>query len=174
MPERRAFTATASAIAAVLQSDCWVGVPGKKPQQRFIAIWDTGATHSAITQKVVDQCELKPTGRVLMNHAGNEERAEETDQYVVNLALPNKVIVEAVEVSRGGFVGGDVLIGMDIITLGDFAITNTKERTKFTFQVPSQTEIDFVNGTVPPRPNRESRRAQQRRTTRRRIRPKRN
>ena len=36
-----------------------------KPQPPFVpfeAIWDTGATQSAITQKVVDACGLIPTG----------------------------------------------------------------------------------------------------------------
>lgn len=29
---------------------------------QYVAIWDTGATHSAITKKVVDELDLKPTG----------------------------------------------------------------------------------------------------------------
>ena len=37
-----------------------------------------------------------------------------------------------------------MLIGMDIINLGDFAITNKNGNTKFTFEIPSSRDIDFV------------------------------
>ena len=42
------------------------------------------------------------------------------------------------------FSGGDVLIGMDIISQGDFAVTNHGGITKFSFRMPSVTHIDFV------------------------------
>jgi len=37
-----------------------------------------------------------------------------------------------------------LLIGMDIINLGDFAITNAIGKTTFSFRIPSVQEIDFV------------------------------
>ena len=46
---------------------------------------------------------------------------------------------------QGAFVEFDVLIGMDIITQGDFAVTNRCGRTKFSFRFPSQADIDFVS-----------------------------
>lgn len=45
---------------------------------------------------------------------------------------------------RNSLEGTDVLIGMDIITAGDLAITNHNGRTTFSFRVPSCEEIDFV------------------------------
>lgn len=38
----------------------------------------------------------------------------------------------------------DLLIGMDIIGLGDFAVTNLGGNTVFTFRVPSVEKIDFA------------------------------
>ena len=38
----------------------------------------------------------------------------------------------------------DVLIGMDIINLGDFAVSNVEGSTCFTFRMPSLEEFDFV------------------------------
>ena len=32
----------------------------------------------------------------------------------------------------------DVIIGMDVITLGDFALTNTKDKSVFTFRYPTR------------------------------------
>ena len=37
-----------------------------------------------------------------------------------------------------------MLIGMDIISKGDFAITHPGGHTKFSFRVPSQADIDFA------------------------------
>lgn len=38
----------------------------------------------------------------------------------------------------------DMLIGMDIISQGDFALTNRDGRTVFSFQIPSTHLYDFV------------------------------
>ena len=40
--------------------------------------------------------------------------------------------------------GADILIGMDIIGVGDFAVTNRDGKTKFSFRLPSRADIDFV------------------------------
>jgi hypothetical protein len=40
--------------------------------------------------------------------------------------------------------GCDMLIGMDVINLGDFAVTNYNGRTMFSFRMPSADRIDFV------------------------------
>lgn len=51
--------------------------------------------------------------------------------------------IEATEVSA--LSGGcDALIGMDVITLGDFSITNHKGITCMSFRCPSSHEIDYV------------------------------
>jgi len=49
---------------------------------------------------------------------------------------------------------------MDIITQGDFAVTNHNGVTKFSFRTPSMEHIDFVPGTNAPPPNRAERRRQ--------------
>ena len=146
MPGVYAFTATAPGRSSVLKSPCDIEPASSTPGAfcSFNAIWDTGATHSSILQEVVDRCGLKPIGKVKMAHAGIDDEPDETDLYLVNIRLPNQVTVADVPVSRGGFSGGDVLIGMDIIGTGDFAITHANGQTKFTFQIPPQADIDFV------------------------------
>ena len=49
-----------------------------------------------------------------------------------------------VEVTEGDIKGVDVLIGMDIITQGDFIITNQSNKTVMSFRIPSLTTIDYV------------------------------
>ena len=53
------------------------------------------------------------------------------------------------QVTEGDITGTDVLIGMDIISQGDFAITASQGETKFTFQIPSTHDIDFVKERSP-------------------------
>ncbi len=64
--------------------------------------------------------------------------------YYVNLGLPNRVEFAQVRVTQGVLPGCDVLIGMDIINMGDFAVTNRDGATVFSFQMPSMNLIDFV------------------------------
>ena len=53
---------------------------------------------------------------------------------------------QMVPVSKMVLLGGiDVLIGMDILGLGDFAVTHHDGKTVFSFCVPSRRHIDFVS-----------------------------
>ena len=42
-------------------------------------------------------------------------------------------------------LGSDVLIGMDVISMGDFAITANPKGLTFSFQIPHGKEIDFMS-----------------------------
>jgi len=66
------------------------------------------------------------------------------ETYLVSLWLPNQVTVTEVRVTKGILSDADVLIGMDIINRGDFAVSNFDGVTKFSFRVPSRAHIDFV------------------------------
>lgn len=112
------------------------------PGINYAGIWDTGATNTVITEKVVNELNLKPTGMTQVHTAsGTENRPT----YLVNIRLPNGVGFETVRVSQLLLVGDcDLLIGMDIIALGDFAVTNVKGKTVFSYRWPSIKTIDFV------------------------------
>jgi len=111
------------------------------PTREYIGIWDTGATNSVITQKVVDEVGLIPTGTAMVNTASEDDVL--TNTYFINILLLNDVGFIGVRVSLGKIVKADVLIGMDIISSGDFAITNKGHKTIFSFQVPSKEKIEF-------------------------------
>lgn len=111
--------------------------------KKYTAIWDTGATHSVITKKVVMECKLWPSGMTRVSHAGGESTS---NTYFVNIYLPNRVEVCGVRVTEGVLIGSvDVLVGMDIISKGDFAVTNKDKITAFSFRIPSMQRIDFAN-----------------------------
>ena len=109
---------------------------------KFNAIWDTGATKSVITQAVVDACGLAPTGMANVKTAAGPSQAE---TYLVNFGLPNRVGIPVIRVTKMQLTGGaDILIGMDIISRGDFSVTNFNGATKFSFRMPSIKHIDYV------------------------------
>ena len=65
--------------------------------------------------------------------------------FLVDIGLPNGVTVRDVTVAECRLSDDvDVLIGMDIITMGDFIITNIARRTRFSFQMPSRVDMDRV------------------------------
>jgi len=107
------------------------------------ALWDTGATHSVITQETVNNLGLVPTGKINLNHAGGSGLS---NSYLVNFFLPNKVGFAGIPVSECQSVNGNfgAIIGMDIICAGDFSITNVDSKTCMTFRVPSVELIDYV------------------------------
>ena len=107
----------------------------------FKGIWDTGASGSVISQNVVSKLnlELIDTQKV---HTANGERL--SNVYLVNIYPPNRVAFAGVRVTDGDLFETDILIGMDIITSGDFAVTNMGGKTCMSFQIPSVRKIDFV------------------------------
>jgi hypothetical protein len=58
--------------------------------------------------------------------------------------LPNKAGFSCVTVSQAILKGGDLLIGMDVIGAGDFAVSNFNGKTTLTFRSPSVGTLDFV------------------------------
>lgn len=116
--------------------------PNPPPQKReYAAVWDTGATGSVITQRVADELGLAPTGICRVHGIEGES---ETETYLVNIMLPNGVMFHGLKVTRAKLTGFDILIGMDVIAAGDFAVTNFDAKTVMTFRVPSKVKIDFA------------------------------
>jgi hypothetical protein len=110
-------------------------------RQKFDAIWDTGATATVITQKIIDAFGLKPVGMTMVSGIHGDKPSE---IFMVNVELPNAVGFHHVQVTKGEIRGADMLIGMDIISTGDFAVTNKNGQTIFSFRCPSLEHIDFV------------------------------
>ena len=151
MTNYQAFTAKADGRMNQLVTQCGVSEPydpkissgSHPPVSNYEAIWDTGATGTVITQKVVDELGLVPTGKTTSRHAGG---SDEVNTYLVNIYLPNGIAVQGVRVITAVLTGKcEMLIGMDIISLGDLSVTNFNGKTCFTFRIPSIKEVDFVD-----------------------------
>lgn len=106
----------------------------------YNGIWDTGATGTVISKKVVNDLKLKPVGMVEVHTANGTANQ---NQYLVNVILVNEVVIQGVKVTEATLRNTDVLIGMDIITLGDLSITNFAGNTIMSYRIPSCHEVDF-------------------------------
>lgn len=108
----------------------------------YNALWDTGATNSNISRRIIEQLKLTSVGMIRMEHAGG---SHDSNRYIVNLKLPNEVGVSGVFVNECSLPANlDMLIGMDIITMGDFSLSHLGSKTLFSFRIPSIESIDFV------------------------------
>lgn len=108
-----------------------------------VAQWDTGAMGTCISKTVVERLSLAPISRVNVYTPSGERTL---DAYVIDVRLPNNLLIKNVRAVGGEIAGQgiDILIGMDIIGLGDFAVTNYNRQTVFSFRFPSSGCIDFV------------------------------
>lgn len=145
----RCLTVSYQGISSVLRTKAAVATaydtatpPTNLVSKKYNAIWDTGATNTVITRKVVQDGGLATTGVAMARHGGGESPA---NTYLVSIFLPNKVVFPQVRVTQGILPAAvDLLIGMDIIGAGDFAVTNHDEKTVFSYKVPSAERIDFA------------------------------
>ncbi|MBO4308134.1 MAG: SEC-C domain-containing protein [Bacteroidales bacterium] len=152
MQQFNAFTSDYPEEASSLQTQCGVSAgviapaANHLPIKTVTAIWDTGAEISAISNRVATELGLTP-----VNIARNITAAGEISVYIyaVNIFLPNNVNFAMVPVTGNDLGDVDMLIGMDIISKGDFSITNVGGKTTFSFRIPSMERIDYVTAATP-------------------------
>jgi hypothetical protein len=153
MIDPKAFTHDYSGLATALETRCGISAYNPLNQDKtvnqkttkFKALWDTGAMASVISTNVVCFLGLKPIGKARVFHANGESTVY---TYLINISLPNDIDFSSILVTEGLLSDTDVLIGMDIISKGDFAVTTSDGDTKMSFQIPSTHEIDFVQEII--------------------------
>ena len=139
-----AFTITYSRIVRELHTPAVVS--SYYSPSNFIniknAIWDTGATGTGINILLGKKLNLEPIGRNTVRGAHGKK---EVEIYAINIQLDNTIFKKIAVAGLDLGDKTDIIIGMDIITLGDFAISNAHGKTTFTYVVPPFNEkIDFV------------------------------
>lgn len=146
-----AFTLKSSnGVFREIITDVGVSVPFITPKHtesdkiyRTQSLWDTGATNSAITKETADAIGLLPSGKTDVHHATG---ITTVNVYLINIYLPNNIVIPNVRVSECANTAGifGIILGMDIITIGDFSITNVNSLSTFSFRIPSMKTIDYV------------------------------
>jgi len=147
----QAFTMKANGLSSKIITDITVSaafdpaqptnpLPASLPAR---ALWDTGASRSVVSADVVRTLSLPAVGSINVHHGdGSSVRGT----YLVNFQLPNGVGVVGILATEFPASHSDfsVLVGMDVISLGDFSITNVNKETVVSFRTPSCESIDYV------------------------------
>lgn len=139
------FSSRGEQILRTIFQDIEISCPGSTVKFKTKGIWDTGATATVITQEIFDHFSLKGFGMTQVSTASESNVLQPT--YLIDVYLKPDLVVNNIEVTVGKVAsdqGIHCLIGMDIITLGDFSITNMNGKTLMSFRVPSQHTVDFV------------------------------
>lgn len=142
-PSSHSMTLKATGLTNVLITDVTVLMPDVfETPYNTRGIWDTGATGTVITQKVVDALQLQPTGYTTVHTAGG---IVDSPTFLVDVVLHSGIRITELNVTLGKLYDSvDLLLGMDIITLGDFSVTNFNGNSCMSFRIPSLHQIDYV------------------------------
>ena len=113
-----------------------------KTPVKLKALWDTGATLTAIKPKIKDMLKLcMVRAESTATIAGLGDRIYNADYTVMTLRLRNNFEINWCPVYVVDYtVDVDIIIGMDIIGMGDFVVSNTNRKTLFSFIIPSLPE----------------------------------
>lgn len=118
----------------------------REAKEKICVQWDCGSTRSSISQELVKKLNMQPCGK---SSTTSITDSISTNVYEIILVLHDTLeipmIVDAV--SNIHITGIDMLIGMEVISLGDFAISTYDNKTCFSFRCPSNGLIDFTKNS---------------------------
>ena len=119
--------------------ESYVAVGGEGSMMAVNALWDTGSTESLISKKIVKMIEP-----ILKNKSKYVTRdvVIECETYAVSLSLSDEITFRDVLMKKADLSDKnvDIIIGMDIISRGDFEIRNYNNLVEFAFRIPPRNE----------------------------------
>lgn len=103
------------------------------PVVKWKAIWDTGATVTAISYRVIETLGLIEFGKDVIQTANGKII---TNTYLIDLWIEGKIMMRNVLASCADIQDDfDVLIGLDIINKGEFSLTHENGFSVFRFEI---------------------------------------
>ena len=119
----------------------WVAIPHTTQFYPVRALWDTGATSSCIGKNVAETLKLQAIGFKDLIHALGKNKVNE---YGINIKLPNGFILPNIPVIECATdPSSEIIIGMDIISMGDFSLSGSGSQRMMSFCLPSTFQVDY-------------------------------
>ena len=116
---------------------------------KTMCLWDTGATISGVSKSLAEKLELFPVQRTRVKDVHGEN---DVNVYLIDLILQGNFLKMAIPVAECNELSNDgsvsILVGMDVISRGDFCITNYEGKTTMTFRIPSMEKIIFEGSDI--------------------------
>lgn len=120
--------------AEVIMTACdFYSTDGKRLVHTDKAVWDTGSTTTILSHKLIEQLQTQSFRKGDMTGIGGDVSS---DTYLVHVAPPTDDVITYIEVMAHDFEDYEAIIGMDVITYGDFKISSLGGKTKFSFRLP--------------------------------------
>ena len=140
-----AVTHKAGNIANCLKTPVKITNPETGAVVETLGIWDTGATGSVITKSVAKQLGLIPVQMTLVRGISGPTPSP---VYNVSITLNNESISLTTRVTACEALNDvddtGMLIGMNVVSMGDLCISNFEGKTVLTFRTPSLETVDYV------------------------------
>lgn len=128
-----AFVKDYDSRAEVIMTACdFFSFDGKCLVHTDRAVWDTGSTTTILSHQLIRNLKAEPFRKGGMTGIGGEV---ETDTYLVHVAPPTDDVITNIEVMAHDFEDFEAIIGMDVITYGDFQISNKGGKSRFSFKL---------------------------------------
>ena len=106
------------------------------------ALWDTGATISAITPKLVNDLGFVPAGTMAISGITG---TLDVKFILAAIQLPDGILRPNIKMAVCDFSQNiNIILGMDIITLGDFELLHGCNKTVFSFTSPPSEKIKIM------------------------------
>lgn len=103
----------------------------------YTAIWDTGAQHSLVTEKIVNTYKLIFTGASCTIRGING--AHQANEYLASLSLAPNIVFPEISLysipDEHATTSFQIIIGLDIISRGNFMIKRSGNNLKFKFKL---------------------------------------
>jgi hypothetical protein len=118
----------------VSQSSAWCAINNLKSVNiQARALWDTGAEICAVSSDFVNRLGLVSYGEEWFVGFGGEA---EQEKYYLDIALgDNRHIYNIPAMHNPHMKSYDIIIGMNVITMGDFALIREDKGTRFVFKL---------------------------------------
>lgn len=129
------FSISLGSLADEIVTECeFVSLDQKRRVKALRAMWDTGSNATIISTRLVSELRPDHFGQGGMTGIGGQS---EGNTYLMHVSLPTGDIITYQEVYEANLGDYDAIIGMDIITRGNFHLDCCQGKTLFSFELPN-------------------------------------
>jgi hypothetical protein len=115
------------------ESSCREGLSPRQIDVR--AMWDTGSLATCVSTRIAHYLGLNHTESISLTSVHGTTLAK---VYPLDIVLPDGIVIANIKAPEiGDRSDFDIIIGMNIIRLGDFALSNDNGKPVMSFRLPS-------------------------------------
>lgn len=123
--------------------ESYIDIGGEGSMMSVKALWDTGSSQSCISYEIIKMIDPR---RISKAKIASAEKTIVEEIFAISVALSDEIVFRDIAVKAADLSekNTDMLIGMDIISRGDFEVRNLYGMTQFAFRIPPKNEpINF-------------------------------